>query len=133
MGPIGDKGVARFKATNMLTGQSLSLVYEGPPRFDVPVVCGFYQPLQSIWPKLKSWIDSIPTSVLCLTGVESHSGLKGADPIGKSVRRRLFGVKKEKAEQRCWGMGNLPSRRAVLDRDGCRIVIVIVIVIRKSP
>lgn len=36
--------------------------YEGPPRFEVPVVCGFYQPLQSIWPELKSWIESIPPS-----------------------------------------------------------------------
>jgi triacylglycerol lipase len=43
--------------------------YEGLPRFDVPVVCGFYQPLQSIWLELKSWIESIPPSKsLWLTG-----------------------------------------------------------------
>jgi hypothetical protein len=41
----------------------------GPPKFEVPVVKGFYQQLESDWPKLKSWIESLPqTRSLWLTG-----------------------------------------------------------------
>lgn len=36
--------------------------FKGPPKFEVPVVRGFHQPLQSIWPELETWIDSIPQS-----------------------------------------------------------------------
>lgn len=43
--------------------------FEGPPRFEVPVVYGFYQPLQSIWPELETWFASLPeSSNLWLTG-----------------------------------------------------------------
>lgn len=41
----------------------------GPPRFDVPVVHGFYQSLQSVWPELQAWIAALPPSrSLWLTG-----------------------------------------------------------------
>jgi triacylglycerol lipase len=41
----------------------------GPPKFDVPVVKGFYQQLESDWAKLKFWIEALPkTRSLWLTG-----------------------------------------------------------------
>lgn len=43
--------------------------FKGPPRFEVPVVKGFYQQLESDWPKIKSWTESLPhTRSLWLTG-----------------------------------------------------------------
>ncbi len=63
----------------------------GPPGFDVKVVKGFRQPLESIWPKLSSWIDGLPRSRnLWLTG---HS-LGGAMAVlaAYQVADRVAGV-----------------------------------------
>ncbi|WP_170160998.1 lipase family protein [Methylocaldum marinum] len=43
--------------------------FDGPPKFQVPVVQGFCQPLRSIWTDLENWISSLPrSSNLWLTG-----------------------------------------------------------------
>lgn len=43
--------------------------FNGPPLFEVPVIRGFYEQLESIWPQLKPWIESLPeTRNLWLTG-----------------------------------------------------------------
>jgi len=43
--------------------------FDGPPKFDAPVVQGFYRPLEGVWSELQSWIESLPpTCSLWLTG-----------------------------------------------------------------
>jgi predicted lipase len=43
--------------------------FDESPKFDVPVIQGFYRPLESVWPQLKLWIESLPkTRNLWLTG-----------------------------------------------------------------
>lgn len=65
--------------------------FNGPPKFDVPVIKGFYQPLESIWTELKSWIELLPnTRNLWLTG---HSlGAAIAILIAYQFHDRIAGV-----------------------------------------
>jgi len=67
---LKDLGKWATSGIDLLQDAKLGLKrFDGPPRFDAPVVCGFYEPLQSLWPELKRWIDAIPPSKsLWLTG-----------------------------------------------------------------
>jgi triacylglycerol lipase len=65
--------------------------FSGPPKFDAPVIKGFYEPLQSIWPQLQAWIETLPqTQKLWLTG---HSlGAAVAVLLAYLIPDRVAGV-----------------------------------------
>lgn len=66
-------------------------IFSGPPGFDVPVVRGFYQPLQQIWPQLHNWINALPAG--CRLWLTGHSlGAAIAVLLAHQLPERIAGV-----------------------------------------
>jgi len=65
--------------------------FNGPPKFDAPVIKGFYEQLHSIWPELQTWIEALPkTQKIWLTG---HSlGAAIAVLLAYQIADRVAGV-----------------------------------------